>query len=610
MPNYSFTEQMTADYVEHYLENSKKIHYTELTEKSKIETILYKDLPEREVSGYPFASDYVDQDGHVYSVKEFDALSQSEQSKLELRFHYLPKYHELYVGTTGSGKTTGCMEPQLRAISSQKNKPNLFITDPKGELFEHNAKHLKANGYRLFVLNFRDFGRSDKWNPLLEMYEKKMSVASIGKGAKYCMGKVPENLMLYGKPEDFDRDGYISYNGRAFPDGEAYDRYTQFERDVIDSEVSALVNEFATQAVVIQSKTDRSWEQGAQNLLKGMLLCMLDEAAVPENGFTKDMMTLKTLQDFYLRLRHDFVDGEDRESISHYKMFRNKPNQITRLMSTALENAPNTSRSYVGVYEGHMNKWNLGHIYALTTGCTIDIDGDDDSPFAIFISTRDYDKSDYNIAGLFINWVYRKMLLKAENSIRDGDNVPTTRAMHFMLDEFCNIPAIADFENKIATARSRNIWFHLFVQSYEQLDLVYSHDTASVIRDNCNMQVFLGSQSIKTKQQFSSECGKTWVPSLASRFNPNDKSMTEVSVVPVSDLDLIEEGQIYIKRLYSPVIVSQFVRSYKCAKQGAFKMFRDRDSFQLLAPINDVSFSDQAHTYGKFVKDDREEFGF
>ncbi len=610
MPNYSFTEQMTADYVEHFLENSKKIHYTELGEKSRIETILYKDLPDREVSGYPFASDYVDKDGHVYSVKEFDALSLAEQSKLELRFHYLPKYHELYVGTTGSGKTTGCMEPQLRAISAQKNKPNLFITDPKGELFEHNAKHLKANGYRLFVLNFKDFGRSDKWNPLLEMYEKKMSAANLGKGAKYRTGKVPSDLMLYGKPEDFDRDGYICYKGRAFPDGEAFDRYVQFEKDVIDADVASLVNEFSAQALKIQSKTDLSWEQGAQNLLKGMLLCMLDEAALPGSGFTKDMMTLKSLQDFYLKLRNDFVDSGDRASISSYKMLKDKPSQITRLMSTALENAPNTSRSYAGVYEGHMNKWNLGHIYALTTGCTIDIDGDDESPFAIFVSTRDYDKSDYNIASLFINWVYRKMLLKAENSIKDADNVPSTRAMHFMLDEFCNIPAIADFENKIATARSRNIWFHLFVQSYEQLDLVYSHDTASVIRDNCNMQVFLGSQSIKTKEQFSAECGKTWVASLASRFNPNDRSLTEVSVVPVSDLDLIEEGQIYIKRLYSPVIISQFIRSYKCAKQGAFKMFNDGDAFVTLAPVNDVSFSDQAHTYSKFFTSERDNYEF
>lgn len=595
---------MTADYVEHFLENSKKVNYTELDKNnSKIETVLYKDLPNTNITGYPFASDYVDSEGHVYSVQEFDALSHEEQSKLELRYHFLPKYHELYVGTTGSGKTTGCMEPQLRAISSQKNKPNIFITDPKGELFAHNAKHLKEQGYRLFVLNFKEFGRSDRWNPLLEMYEKKMKLASIGKNAVYRKGSVPKNLVPYGELDAFDPCGYIEYKGRAFADGAAFDRFVTFEKDIVETEVTSAVNEFAAQALVIQSQTDRTWEQGAQNLLKGMLLCMLDEAAMPDSGFTKDMMTLKSLQDFYLRLRLDFIDSDDRAHIGTYPLLRDKSATNTRLMSTALENAPNTSRSYAGVYEGHMNKWNLGHIYALTTGCTIDIDGEDESPFAIFISTRDYDKSDYNIAGLFINWVYRKMLLKAENSIKNEDNQPTTRAMHFMLDEFCNIPAIADFENKIATARSRNIWFHLFIQSYEQLDLVYSHDTASVIRDNCNMQVFLGSQSIKTRRQFSEECGKTWVASLASRFNPNDRSMTEVSVVPVSDLDLIKEGQIYIKRLYSPVIVSQFIRSYKCAKQGAFKSFFDDDAFNLLAPVNFESFSDEAHTYKRFMED-------
>ena len=40
---------------------------------------------------------------------------------------------------------------------------NLFVTDPKGELFEHNARHLDENGYRIFLLNFKDITRSNKW---------------------------------------------------------------------------------------------------------------------------------------------------------------------------------------------------------------------------------------------------------------------------------------------------------------------------------------------------------------------------------------------------------------------------------------------------------------
>ncbi len=363
------------------------------------------------------------------------------------------------------------------------------------------------------------------------------------------------------------------------------------------TEVASLVNELATQMVPINSQVDRSWEQGAQNLLRGLLLIMLEEVNDPSSGFNENMMTLKTLNDYYRRLRMDFVDSADRGFITSYDthpLLKGKSNEAIGMITTALCNAPNTSRSYCGVFEGYMNMWMQGHIFALTTGNTIDVDTNE--PFAIFIATRDYDKSDYIIAGAFINWVYRRMILKAEEKTGAVSTIDPPRATHFMLDEFCNIPKISDFENKIATARSRNIWFHLFVQSYEQLDLVYGDK--------------LGSQSRSTKERFSIECGKTWVPSIRTYFDPLDRSMTEVAVVPVSDLDLIKAGEVYIKRLYMPVILSQFIRSYVCAEQGAFADFYDSNAFRKYAPKNYTSYNGPEYTYKKLFSDKKKKKSF
>ena len=102
----SFTEEALAAYRERYLENSDKLSYRELEGAEDTETVLNRDLPNTEVKGYPFASDYADDDGRVYSLAELDEMPLSARKKLKLRFHFLPKYHELYVGTTGSGKTT------------------------------------------------------------------------------------------------------------------------------------------------------------------------------------------------------------------------------------------------------------------------------------------------------------------------------------------------------------------------------------------------------------------------------------------------------------------------------------------------------------------------
>lgn len=599
----SFTEEALAAYRERYLENSDKLSYRELEGAEDTETVLYRDLPNTEVKGYPFANDYADDDGRVYSLAEFDEMPLSARKKLKLRFHFLPKYHELYVGTTGSGKTTGCMEPQLRAISSQNNKPNLFITDPKGELFCHNADHLKSNGYKTYILNFKDFALSDRWNPLGELYRKQAAIRDEGNDAVTRTGVPGAELFRYGEDGEFT-GAYIEYDGKAFPSRAAFNRYVGISRDMKRTEVSSLVNELASQMIPVTSQVDRAWEQGAQNLLKGLLLILLDEVNDTESGFDESLMTLKTLNDYYRRLRHDFVDSDERlflNSCADHPLLKGKPDEAIYMITTALCNAPNTSRSYCGVFEGAINMWMQGHIFALTTGNTIDVD--DSEPFAIFIATRDYDKSDYVIAGAFINWVYRRMLLKAEEKTGAVSVTDPPRATHFMLDEFCNIPRITDFENKIATARSRNIWFHLFVQSYDQLDLVYGDKLASVIRDNCNAQIFLGSQSRSTKERFSAECGKTWVPSVRTYFDSLDRSMTEVAVVPVSDLDLIREGEIYVKRLYMPVVLSQFVRSYKCAEQGEFADFYRPDAFRRLAPKNLIDYTSAEHTYKKLEQE-------
>ncbi len=595
----SFSEEIIAKYSNDYLENAQRVYYYDIGEMGLkgVESVLYKDLPKTEVKGYPVASDYVDKNGKSYILAEYNALTPAKKKNCNLRFLFLPKFHEIYIGSTGSGKTTGGIEPQIRAISSQKNKPHLFITDPKGELFQHNARHLKKHGYRTYIVNFRDFSKSDIWNPLLEMYETKVSLLDVGNSAKIRSGKIDPELMLFGSIDDFSEDGWIEYDGKAFPTSESFDTYLEIKRDSIEAKVSSLVNEFANQVITIESKQDKTWEQGAQNLLKGILLCMLHDAVKPDSGFTKEMMTLKTVQDYYNELRGFFVDGDRHSNLDEFALLRDKPSIAKTYMRTALCNATGTSRSYCGVYEDKMQQWAQAHIFALTTGSTISLDGDE--PFAIFISTRDYDKSDFAIAALFIDWVYRTMLLKADASPRDAQNNPTTRALHFLLDEFGNIPKIADFENKIATARSRNIWFHIYIQSYEQLTLVYEKETASVIKDNCNAQIFMGSQSKETKKLFSEECGEKWIPSIRSYFNPDDRSLEKVAVIPISDLDKIKEGQNYVKRIYSPVILSQYVRSYMCANNGDFADFYDDKAIRDLAPINNLSYNSPVFQYTK-----------
>ena len=77
--------------------------------------------------------------------------------------------HYLVMGATGSGKTVIVAKPMIKLLA--KHDESMILTDPKGELYEETAEMLKAAGYNIITLNFRDPGRGNAWNPMSLPYE-------------------------------------------------------------------------------------------------------------------------------------------------------------------------------------------------------------------------------------------------------------------------------------------------------------------------------------------------------------------------------------------------------------------------------------------------------
>ena len=77
--------------------------------------------------------------------------------------------HSLIFGATGSKKTRLFCMPMLGMFI--KAGESFIATDPKGELYRKTSGLAKANGYNTVVLNFRDIGKGDLWNPLAVPYE-------------------------------------------------------------------------------------------------------------------------------------------------------------------------------------------------------------------------------------------------------------------------------------------------------------------------------------------------------------------------------------------------------------------------------------------------------
>ena len=79
------------------------------------------------------------------------------------------EYHNLIIGSTGSGKTEMIVQPMVKLLA--KKGESMIITDPKGEIYEKNATELREKGYNIVLLNFREPQKGNCWNPLTLPYE-------------------------------------------------------------------------------------------------------------------------------------------------------------------------------------------------------------------------------------------------------------------------------------------------------------------------------------------------------------------------------------------------------------------------------------------------------
>ena len=84
------------------------------------------------------------------------------------------------------------------------------------------------------------------------------------------------------------------------------------------------------------------------------------------------------------------------------------------------------------------------------------------------------------------------------------------------MDEFGNMPKISKFDKFITVGRSRKIWFTMIVQSYAQLNNVYGDNVADIIKGNCGIKMFIGSNDMQTCKEYSELCGNITVATTST----------------------------------------------------------------------------------------------
>jgi len=357
--------------------------------------------------------------------------------------------HTLVIGATASKKSRLIAMPMVKILGSAGE--SMIIVDPKAEIYDRTAEHLRESGYNVLTVDLRNPHLGSAWNPLA----------------------LP----------------YALYRNNSKND---YDRACEF------------VNDIANNLSKMQSSDkDPFWENSAASFLFGLIMLLFRYAS--ENSLSAEYVNIRNILKLRRVLCQNFYIGEIPTPPVCYA--RSDPFIYSLLIGT-LETAKATQAGILSTFDQRMRTFAIQPSLLDMLACDDNIiKGVRETPTALFLIVPDEKTSYHNLVSLFIKQSYEYFIHTTQNA----ECVDKKIRVNYILDEFSSLPTITDFPSMITAARSRDIRFTLFVQSKHQLDLRYREE-AETIRTNCSNWIFLVSREVSLLQELSTLCGIRRLP--------------------------------------------------------------------------------------------------
>ena len=455
--------------------------------------------------------------------------------------------HALIVGTTGSGKTTGFVDQNIAVLARSKTKPSIVITDPKRELYEKHSGRLAQEGYKISVLDLREPYSSARWNPMNVLIRRIRLVRDLQNNLQSKDGK------YYGAGETF-----LSYNAARLRVQELKDEIYENAQDLVYT------------LCPVQNRDQPTWEQGARNLIFGLVLAFCEDCI-------KGKMDEKQLLLFNVYHNITKYCSADTTALKEYLMTgRDEFSKVRGLVNTVLITSDKTLTSYLSEVNAYMQQLSDDGILSLTSENDLDIVNMDEKPNAVFIVVPDERFTRHRFVTLFITQMYKELVEKANLNSRRGqtETAILKRNTYFVLDEFGNLPKFENVEGMVTVARSRGIRFLFVLQSLSQLTAKYGREIGDIVKTNCNVKIFIGSDDPETRREFSELCGQKKIKSYSVSTNAETSASSNtgaanqplITVGMLERLNGEEKGDAIVSvRGYEP-IWTRFTPSYELKK--------------------------------------------
>lgn len=412
-------------------------------------------------------------------------------SKYQLLIDDAP-VHTMVIGITRSGKGETFVVPMIDVQSRASDKPSMVVNDPKGELAAASYKTLIERGYDVHVFNLIQHDMSMGFNPL-------QLVIDSWKQGRYSDAQKYANSVAYSLYND-------------------------------------------------PNAKDPFWSNSAKSLVTAIILALTEDMV---NQGKEERVTMYSVANF-LSTKGSDNDDDGHNALDLFFQARDENNPARMMYATSNFATGNTRGSIFSVAMDKLQIFTLEPNAKVTGYNSLDLTdiGFGDKPIALFIATPDSDKSNDVLASMLISQLYRVNSEKATKS----KNGKMNRNVHFLLDEFGNMPTIEGMASMVTVGAGRGFRYHLIIQAYSQVKSMYGEESDTII-GNCSNQIYILTEDKSTAEHYSSMLGNRTITdvsrtgSLHSFDKSHNESTKERALLTPDELMRLQEGQSVVIRV-------------------------------------------------------------
>lgn len=441
---------------ENYLEKKwiKKIFYS--TNKSILDINTY--------SSFSLASSIKNKnDFKITSILAVDKSCVHFEKSEKKDMSKLVSGSTIIFGAPGSGKTDKIVIPTIISNILSVQKPSMVVLDMKGELFIKTAGFAEKNNYKIHQLNLKNPYRSDKWNPLVNIYEAYFNYANE---PKFSIAK-SKNLVI------------------------------------LENEISLITD------LIINSSTEKInkdyFFNQAKIMLKFYLLLYLELYPTKEqyNFFNLSKLMQREALEIYLMVK---AINEDALCLRYSGEFNSEKNLATEAFTNI--------RSITNMI---INDFITEEVKQLTNGNDFNYYEIINNPSIVYLIFENESSSKQKLASIFLDQVYNKIQEKIANETAKS-NSQLKKPFLYICDEIGNVPKIKSIKPIFTTGRGQNIFVMMVLQSISQLEEIYTKFEARTILDSAMALVCMSTNNLDVAKELSQASGTYYSKRISNQY--------------------------------------------------------------------------------------------